>query len=280
MIDNVPGVVSRIIPFSCVDGPGNRFVVFLQGCNFHCLSCHNPHTINRCNHCGDCVGQCPSGALSMQQGRVVWNSALCQQCDQCIDGCPRSSSPMTVSMSVAQIITQLEQAAAFLTGVTVSGGESTMQLKFIRALFTAIKAHAGLQRLTCLVDSNGYLPVSAWETLVPVMDGAMIDLKAIDPTLHRRLTGKDNGRVMASIKYLYDCDRLTEIRWLAIPGINDGEQEVVALRQWLAENTPNTPLRINAFSNKAVKGEAVSWPSLTRADADDLRQLLTIGNAC
>ena len=53
--------VSRWLPFSCVDGPGNRLVLFLQGCNFACPGCHNPHTIGLCDHCGDCVPSCPSG---------------------------------------------------------------------------------------------------------------------------------------------------------------------------------------------------------------------------
>jgi pyruvate-formate lyase-activating enzyme len=39
------GLISDTIRFSCVDGPGNRFVVFLQGCDFNCLACHNPQTI-------------------------------------------------------------------------------------------------------------------------------------------------------------------------------------------------------------------------------------------
>lgn len=34
--------VSRVLTFSCVDGPGNRLVLFLQGCNFDCITCHNP----------------------------------------------------------------------------------------------------------------------------------------------------------------------------------------------------------------------------------------------
>ncbi len=39
--------MADVVPFSWVDGPGNRFVVFLQGCNINCLACHNPHTIPR-----------------------------------------------------------------------------------------------------------------------------------------------------------------------------------------------------------------------------------------
>ena len=36
--------VADTIAFSDVDGPGNRFVVFLQGCNFDCIACHNQRT--------------------------------------------------------------------------------------------------------------------------------------------------------------------------------------------------------------------------------------------
>lgn len=39
------GLVADTVRFSWVDGPGNRFVVFLQGCGFDCVACHNPHTI-------------------------------------------------------------------------------------------------------------------------------------------------------------------------------------------------------------------------------------------
>ena len=39
------GIVNKIIPFSNVDGPGNRLSIFFQGCNFDCLYCHNPETI-------------------------------------------------------------------------------------------------------------------------------------------------------------------------------------------------------------------------------------------
>ena len=39
------GLLADVVPFSWVDGPGNRYVLFLQGCNFACTACHNPQTI-------------------------------------------------------------------------------------------------------------------------------------------------------------------------------------------------------------------------------------------
>jgi pyruvate formate lyase activating enzyme len=38
-------LVSDFLPLTWVDGPGNRLVLFFQGCNFDCQACHNPQTI-------------------------------------------------------------------------------------------------------------------------------------------------------------------------------------------------------------------------------------------
>ena len=73
--------VNKIIPFSSVDGPGNRTAVFLQGCNFDCRYCHNPETRNLCTGCMECVEKCPAKALADRDGRVVFDPAACIGCD-------------------------------------------------------------------------------------------------------------------------------------------------------------------------------------------------------
>ena len=95
--------VNKIISFSNVDGPGNRTSIFFQSCPFHCLYCHNPETINYCIHCGKCVKTCPVEALSMINGKVVWDKDKCVGCDTCIKTCPNLSSPKITYMSVDEV---------------------------------------------------------------------------------------------------------------------------------------------------------------------------------
>ena len=63
-------LVNKIIPFSCIDGPGNRTAIFFQGCNFKCTYCHNPETINKCVNCGKCVKVCPVNALNIVEKKL------------------------------------------------------------------------------------------------------------------------------------------------------------------------------------------------------------------
>lgn len=69
------GLISNIQKFSLDDGPGIRTTVFLKGCNFKCIWCHNPEAISfqaeelfyaqKCIHCGHCQDGCPTGARHM-----------------------------------------------------------------------------------------------------------------------------------------------------------------------------------------------------------------------
>ena len=78
------------------------------------------------------------------------------------------------------------RVAPFLSGVTVSGGEATLQAAFVRAFFERVGADPELGRLTRFVDSNGMAAAAVWDQLLPVTDGVMLDLKALDPHVHVR----------------------------------------------------------------------------------------------
>lgn len=257
-------VVSRYLAWSVVDGPGNRFVLFLQGCNYHCPACHNPHTIGRCDDCGACVPGCPSGALGLIDGKVVHDPAVCVSCDACLGTCPKNANPMVHRLSIDGVLALLRQNAAFLGGITVSGGEATTQLGFVVALFSAIKAAPDLAHLTCFIDSNGHLGSEGWRRLLPVTDGVMADVKAFDPLRHRRLTGRDNVRSLASARLLAAAGKLYELRFLMIPGETDAPEEIAALAAFALELGPQTRVRLNAFQHHGVRGPASRWPTMAR----------------
>lgn len=276
--------VSRWLPFSCVDGPGNRLVLFLQGCNFRCPGCHNPHTIGLCDHCGDCVPGCPSGALTLVEGRpgesrLRWQASLCTDCDRCLDACPCSASPKTHQMSVAEVLALLRRYGPLLTGITVSGGEATTQLPFVTDLFTAIKAAPDLAHLSCLLDSNGSLGEAGWQRLLPVLDGAMIDLKGWRESVHHALTGQGRERVLASLQLLARVGKLAELRLLHVPGRTDfidadGKLDA-GLVTFLRALGP-VPIRLNGFRHHGVRGEATGWQEAAMDELDGLSNALKV----
>jgi pyruvate formate lyase activating enzyme len=230
-MSSIRGLLADVVPSSCVDGPGNRFVVFLQGCNFDCLACHNPHTIR--------------GARRGHQAR----------------GCPSSW-------------TRSVRAAPFLSGVTVSGGEATVQWQFVLALFSALAADAELSRLSRLVDSNGQAGPAVWTALAPVVDGVMVDLKAFDRDVHAFLTSRSNERVMASIEQLAGLGRLAEVRLLVIPGVNDREDHLAATADWLTSLGPDVPVRLLAFRHEGTRDVAEPFDEAGPEALDAARRVL------
>lgn len=204
------GLVAGTIAFSNVDGPGNRFAVFLQGCNFDCVACHNPHTI---------PGRAP------------------------VDG--DHQGPRRVR--VPDLLHEIGRAAPFIRGITVSGGEATLQAAFVEHLFRAVKEDPALAALTCFIDSNGAADPITWDRLAPVTDGVMVDLKCLDPEIHRRLTGQDNAQVLASIMHLHERRLLHEVRLLLLAGWNDDPALIRRTAEWLATVDPTMRVKVIGF---------------------------------
>ena len=219
--------LSRItdhLPFTWVDGPGNRIVFFFQGCNFDCTACHNPQTI-------------PLESVHAHN----W--------------------------SVDDVLERVRAAMPYITGVTVSGGEATLQYPFLVELFTRIKTDDEFSHLSTFIDSNGHVEPAVWDALIPVTDGVMLDLKSLDDALHREFTGQSNELVLASIRFLAARGLLYEVRLMLVPDLNDSDEQLRATAAWLLDVAPTMRVRVNHFHAHGTRAPARDWP-----EADEARR--------
>jgi pyruvate formate lyase activating enzyme len=236
-------LVNRILPFSSVDGPGNRAVVFLQGCNFNCLYCHNPETINCCTACGLCIPACPAGALGLREGRITWNSDICTGCDACLKACPVMSSPKAVFMTTEEVMKEILKVRPFITGITVSGGECTLQRDFLLELIE--RAH--WEGLTVFIDTNGSYDFSEDERFTEAMDMVMLDIKSFDPEEHKMLTGMSNETVLKNAAYLAKKRKLYEIRTVIVPELLDNLRNVSEISALISKADPDIRYKLIKF---------------------------------
>jgi len=274
--------VAKILPFSAVDGPGNRAVVFLQGCDFDCRYCHNPETRAACIHCGICVAVCPAGALSTAPApeqaaapafpygiRVDWDPTRCTACGACIAACPHDSSPKTMDMSPAEVLAAIERYRPFLSGITVSGGECGLQPEFLEALLVASRA-AGLPGL---VDTNGSTDYSRLPGLVEAAEGFMLDVKAWDEAEHRTLTGASNQTVIENLRFLATAGKLYEARTVVAPGQFDAPLTVRNVSAILVSSGSAARYKLIRFRPQGVRA---AWRDLPQPTDALMEELATI----
>ncbi|MDO5425114.1 MAG: YjjW family glycine radical enzyme activase [Eubacteriales bacterium] len=269
-------VVNRIIPFSSVDGPGNRTAVFLQGCNIDCKYCHNPETRKLCIGCGTCVDACPAGALTRgPENQIQYDSAKCVQCDTCIHICPHDSSPRTWEMTPEEVYARVKRQIPFIRGITVSGGECMLQPEFLLELFRLAKQDG----LTTLIDSNGMIPFQAYPDLLEVTDGVMLDIKAFPPEEHRKITGADNAVVLENAVYLAERAKLYEFRCVIVPDLYDTEESVRKTGEFLAPY-----LKVHHFRAKIIAyrpmGVREPYSHYRIPDQESLNHLADILRSC
>ncbi|MCL2369016.1 MAG: YjjW family glycine radical enzyme activase [Oscillospiraceae bacterium] len=247
--------VNRIIPFSNVDGPGNRAAVFLQGCGMNCGYCHNPETQRLCVNCGDCLPVCPVKALSLQNDRIIWNPAPCTNCDACLATCRHLSSPKIRYMTAGEVMAELTDALPFITGITASGGECTRYDTFLCELFTLAKA-AGK---STLVDTNGERPFTEMPKLLRRMDAAALDVKTTNPADHLALTGVPVDTVLGNLKILGEAGKLYEVRTVIVPGRLDNHRTVSETAERIAPY-PGVHYKLIRFRPHGVRSEWANTP--------------------
>ncbi|MDR2133275.1 MAG: YjjW family glycine radical enzyme activase [Clostridiales Family XIII bacterium] len=264
--------INRILKSGFVDGPGNRGVVFVQGCNFDCPYCHNPETISLCDDCGVCVSVCPAGALSVCDGRVAWKQEICSLCDACIKRCSKNSSPRARRMRPSQVLDVLADTLVYIRGITVSGGECTLYPEFLRALGAEVRARGR----TFLLDSNGSYDFAADSALLEVVDGVMLDIKA-SAREHPAVSGRAAPHVLDRAAFLAERGKLPEVRTVVSPGLFDAAVAVEEVCRRLAKAA--SPPRYKLIRYRPIGVRRAAAARLREPDEAHMRALAEICDA-
>lgn len=191
------GRINKLETFGSVDGPGVRFVVFVQGCPMRCQFCHNPETWD---FKGDKAGAYNISAQDLLKKALRYQSYWGK------DG-----------------------------GITVSGGEPLAQMDFMIEFFEAAKA-AGVH--TC-IDTSGVNFVrnepyfGKFKRLMDATDLLLVDIKNIDPTEHKKLTGHDNKNILDMFRYLDEIQKPIWIRHVLVPGMSDNDELLIKTREFI-----------------------------------------------
>lgn len=181
--------VHSIESFGTVDGPGIRFVLFLQGCHLQCKYCHN---------------------------RDTWdiNGGSYKSLDDIFDKIIRYKNYIYPH-----------------GGVTITGGEPLLQVKFLIELFTRLK-HENIH--TC-IDTSGMVNITNdIKKALSLTDLVLLDIKHIDDEKCKDLVGKSNRMELEFAKYLSDNGISMWIRQVLIPGYTDDKIDLLKLKDFIS----------------------------------------------
>jgi pyruvate formate lyase activating enzyme len=254
-VEELKGLVYNLQRFAIHDGPGIRTLVYMKGCPLTCLWCSTPQTQKKafeilhietnCQKCGRCVEACPNEAmtLSEEEGLTI-DRKRCTLCNECVEACPNQALEFTGKvMTVAELFMEVEKDSPFYWrskgGVTVGGGEPTMQHAFVAEFLKKCRQHY----IHTAIETCGYAEWEHLEKLLEHLDLVYMDIKHMDPRAHKTLTGVSNERILENARRA-SALRPMIVRIPVVPGHNDSHENLSATARFAAELGENL-LRID-----------------------------------
>jgi len=175
-------------------------------------------------------------------------------------------------MSVADVLAAVGRYRAFLSGITVSGGECGLQAVFLEALLEGSRA-AGLPGL---VDTNGSTDYSLHPALVAAAEGFMLDVKAWDDDEHRDLASASNTMVIRNLRFLASAGKLYEVRTVVVPGLFDAESTVREVSRIIVAAGSVSRYKLIRFRPQGVRP---AWRNLPAPDDAPMDSLASVARS-
>jgi pyruvate formate lyase activating enzyme len=220
--------------------------------------------------CGACVEACPEEAISfvsenetqspLRGEKVLTDRTICTRCETCILACYSGARQFSGRVvTVSEVMEQVKREIPFYDesggGVTFSGGEPLMQPGFLSALLRACRE----QEIHTVVDTSGFANWNVFEQIRRDVDLFLYDLKHMDSTRHREVTGVPNEPILSNLRTLSELGHRIMVRIPLIPGINDDEQNLRQSGEFLSSLPKLEGVELMGYHNIAqAKYEALS----------------------
>lgn len=191
------GRVHSTESFGASDGPGVRFVIFLQGCQMRCRYCHNPDT------------------WKQEGGQLMTAEALIRQALRYRRYWGKDGG---ITVSGGEPLLQLEFLCALFSEAKAHGIHTALDTA--GQPFT--KEEPFFSKFCTLMDST---------------DLVLLDLKEIDAARHRALTGFDNANILDMARFLSEIGKPVWVRHVLVPGHTDLDADLDALGAFIRSLT-------------------------------------------
>lgn len=233
----IKGRVHSIETFGTVDGPGIRFIVFMQGCPLRCKYCHN---------------------------RDTWDA--------------KGGKEYTTDELITEVLKYSSYMKFSGGGLTVSGGEATLQPEFVAELFAKAKKN-GIH--TCL-DTSGFVDIDKIDPILDNTDLVLLDLKHMIDDKAKDLTGVTIQKTLKLAKHLDERNIPVWIRHVLVPGITDDRENLEALGKFVStlnnvdrlELLPYHTIGVHKWESMGIEYELKGVPDATPEDIKKASQVL------
>jgi pyruvate formate lyase activating enzyme len=243
-VEQLQGIVCSMERFATHDGPGIRTLVYMKGCPLECQWCSSPHTQNRdpeilfnqvrCQKDGTCAIECPENAIVISDETLQIDRKLCTTCGICLEACTNRAFELTGdTMTIDELFREVDKDSSFYRrsngGVTVGGGELTVQSPFVSAFLKKCKE----QYIHTAIETCGFSNWSQLHAVLKYVDLLYLDIKHMDEEMHIKLTGVPNQPILENARKASElCSMIVRIP--VVPGCNDSDDNIRATARFAA----------------------------------------------